>query len=142
MKNDLIRNPNNIHVRVMAIDPGGNTGIAWYLDGKIDSVCVPVTKAMSVIMDESIEFFVIERFATSGRISKYGIETIDLVGQVKGWCLAKGKTLTLQSPQSRRAWMERATNFLGAKRRIDDHEDDALAHLFQYLESIGIKING
>lgn len=119
-------------MKILAIDPGGSTGLAWYLDGEIDTKCVPISEAMDNLTLE-YDLFVIERFATAGRLSKDGLATIDLVGQVKGWCYAMLKPVILHSPQSRKAWQRDAEFFPGRKRII--HERDALAHLLQYLDA-------
>jgi len=126
-------------MKILAIDPGTTTGLAFFIDGQVQTMTCPSAKVLPLIRQNKPEEFVIERFATSGRISKYGIETIDLVGQVKGWCFAHDLTLTLQSPQSRHAWQQEAKDWLGNKKRVGVHEDDSLAHLMQFLKAKGIR---
>src|SRR5688500_8214778 len=83
-------------------------------------------------VDTSFEV-VVERFATSGRLSKYGLETIDLVGRIRGYCYALGIVCSLQTPMSRKAW-----KLQGSEKT--QHEVDAKAHLLQYMHRKNIDV--
>jgi hypothetical protein len=139
-------------VRVLAIDPGGHSGLAWFESGlsyEFTTRCVLISEVMGYV-NSWHDVVVIEPFATAGMLSRYGLETIDLVGQVKGWCLAKNIPVVLQRPQSRRAWQDKAEAYIVANKtslsqpplvgpNFIVHEEDALAHLMQYLERNGIR---
>jgi len=130
-------------VKLLAIDPGGTTGLAFWTDeeaaeearGVIAAWVLPLDKVMPFFkenIDSSFEV-VVERFATSGRLSKYGLETIDLVGRIRGYCYAVDAVCTLQTPMSRRAF-----KMQGSERT--QHEVDAKAHLLQLMHKKRIPI--
>lgn len=129
-----------VNTNVLAVDPGTTTGLAWqfFYDDIIDTdtALLPAEEVLAWIAKRhnfhGINTIVIERFATAGMLSKYGLQTIDLVGQIKGWCYAKDIGYVIQSPQSRKPWTDKAELYPGRKRII--HEIDALAHLLQYLD--------
>lgn len=129
---------------IIAIDPGRTTGIATArlpetlpLRLQFETFILPIDNVMEFIDDKeasSLTAIVVEYFATAGRLSKYGLETIDLVGQIKGWCLAKGVRIKTQSPVSRRAWIKPAEDYLKGQGKYVIHQVDALSHLLQYIE--------
>lgn len=124
---------------ILAFDPGGTTGIAIYADYGEHLTVETLTKTARETPEwldhfGVVDVVIVERFATAGLLSKYGLETIDLVGQIKGWCLARKIQCVVQSPQSRKAWLNDAEFFDKKKRVI--HEIDALSHLLQYLETV------
>lgn len=127
-------------MNILAIDPGTTTGLAWRVfDGATYSFGAVTQNAELVLgfihdfhREKSFDRIVIERFATAGLMSKYGLQTVDLVGQVKGYCYAKGIPVYLQSPQSRKAWEDKADRVL--PRRLIIHEHDAMAHLLEHME--------
>lgn len=124
-------------MKVLAIDPGTTTGLAWYLDGEFTTLATEADNVIKLLTND-LDWLVIERFATAGRISKYGLQTVNLVGQVKGWCYAFDKTLVIQSPQSRKAWQMQGDSFPKKTKPKLEHEGDAMAHLLQFLASRGI----
>lgn len=123
---------------LIAIDPGGTTGIAIYdpLINLIGTVAINIGNVLFFV-DEAHKSYAfdgiaIEPFRTAGRLSSYGLETIDLVGQLKGWAYCNKVPVTLYPPQSRRAWME--------KDEPTPHQQDAKAHLKHFMQNQGIKI--
>lgn len=123
-------------MQILSIDPGGTTGLALFTDGLITTDTLKIAHVMLEINTgayREADIFLVERFSTGGIISRYGIETVDLVGQIKGWCLAKEKVCLLHAPQYRRGMQDKAELMLGQSRHMV-HEEDALAHLLVYLE--------
>lgn len=120
---------------LVGIDPGTTTGIAVYYNGATVTLTLPSSAVLYYLeeLNPLPSHIAIERFATAGKLSKYGLETIDLVGQVKGWAFARGVTVILFAPQSRRAWMG-----------VDEptmHQQDAKAHLLHLMEHQNVKVN-
>lgn len=126
----------------VAFDPGETTGVAWSQGGTIYTNELPYDSVMHFMEDDAITEVVVELFATAGRISRYGLRTVELVGMLNGWCLANGILFTKQTPSSRKGYQLEAESFYGAvslsnHRRRSKHENDALAHLLRYLAEKG-----
>lgn len=121
---------------LIAIDPGGTTGIAIYdpISNCIGTAAVNIDNVIFVVdhahKNMPFDGIVIEPFRTAGRLSKYGLETIDLVGQLKGWAYCNNVPVTLYPPQSRKAWMEND--------EPTPHQQDAKAHLKHFMKNNGI----
>lgn len=79
------------------------------------------------------DFVVFEIFATGGRVDKYMIYTIELVGGIKAVCYALNIRSFAHSPQRRNPWLKQAETLL-ARREHTKHEVDALAHLLAFEE--------
>lgn len=120
----------------IAIDPGQTTGIAVRMNaggGVVTNTCV-VTSAEEVwkyVAGLEWSAVIIERFATAGYLSKYGLHTIEIVGGVKALCYTRALKLVVHTPQFRYPYMTEAKAFL-ADREHMVHEVDALAHLLAY----------
>lgn len=126
-------------MKIIAIDPGGTTGVAIYADGEYATMTLPINDVMQQLNDWAMpDVFVVEFFATAGRLSRYGLATIDLVGQIKGYCFAKNIPCVTQSPMSRKAWVLPAEKVLRGRPHVI-HETDALAHLLEYQELLSVK---
>jgi len=126
----------SIEMKILSVDPGGHTGFAYYVDGLITTQMLLINKVMLEIdrgAYKDVEIVIIERFSTAGLISRYGLETVDLVGQIKGWCLARERDCRIRPPQSRKAGQDIAHDMLTDFKHVI-HEEDALAHLVVFLE--------
>jgi hypothetical protein len=119
---------------VLAIDPGGTTGIAVCIGGEI-ATCTSTDPEEVWGMCQRFDVIVIERFATSGMMSKYGLWTIEIVGGVRAIAYLHDKQLFIHSPQERYAYQQIAHKMLlDRKVPFVIHEEDALAHYLAYQE--------
>lgn len=126
---------------VIGIDPGptqpGTTGVAvrQYVNGKKVYLTAPYSNKFDVykLFDHhlGIGAVVIERFATSGRISRHGLGTVELVGSVEALCVSRGIPFYRQQPFERKAFIAQAKVILQGKPYVV-HEMDALAHLLRW----------
>jgi hypothetical protein len=132
---------------IVAVDPGQNTGFAFRFDngnwGTLTVEKVPdagdrLDMVLGVLTEQfqqqQCQTLVIEMFKTMSRyVSKYGLETIELVGAVRAVCHMHGIPVVQQMP-AQRLYMERdaATLLKERGRAYTDHEVSALAHLLAY----------
>ena len=128
---------------IIAIDPGGTTGVAVRLD---TGVCVTATYS-DYGEGNKFEFWrflqnnttpretivVCERFYAGGRIGSPGENTLQLIGAIKAICWLRPVDLVMRTPQQRLAWTTEARKQLQATRLpFVIHEMDSLAHLLSY----------
>lgn len=122
---------------IMGIDPGGTIGVAM----KIGDIyrTFPIKDEAPALWDwfksdsTRPDQVVIERFATAGRISSHGLNTVEIVGGVKSLCWVFGVPLAVRAPQQRYAFMDDAETILKAiGARYVIHEHDALAHVLAW----------
>lgn len=119
-------------LRVLAVDPGPHTGLATR-----DAQGVPIVLMIHNDLNQIVDFvltikpevIVVERFATGGRMSGYGHETIEIIGVMRGLAYALGARFYKQTPQSRYAFSEDSKTQLG---RRTQHEWDAYSHLLRW----------
>lgn len=121
---------------IMAVDPGPHIGLAVrYDDGRVETKMLhnELDNFMSIVLMIKPHEIVVERFATGGRMSGYGHETVEIVGVCCGLAYALGSRFEKRTPQQRYAFMEEARTTLNAGRsKIESHEVDALAHLLSW----------
>lgn len=132
---------------ILAVDPGQNTGVALRFDNgnwgtltvpKVDTADERFDMVLSTLAEQIKKYecntLVLERFTSMSRyLSKYGIETIELVGAVRALCYFHGIRVTLQMPGHRIGMEGSATKMLSLRRQpYTDHEVSALAHLLAY----------
>ena len=121
--------------QIVAFDIGVTTGVAWLKDGQIEASEAD-TEAVYQLLELPWEEVVYEQFSASGRVSKYGITTIELAGSIKALCARKGIPCIGQAPQYRRAFMEDAKRQLKGRNR-SPHMIDAMAHLLRRMYDRG-----
>ncbi len=131
-----------IEQRLFACDPGVTTGVALYNPYSDSHVwtdeCKTPEDVIQLVVDFKPDVIVVERFATSGRISKYGLETTELVGALWGVSKLLDIKFVRQTPQSRRSFLvdaveHDAPSLHGRGTHAGRHERDALAHLLEYV---------
>lgn len=132
---------------MMAIDPGQNVGMALRFDngnwGTLTVEKVPSgDERFDMVLSTLIELFnkykpegmVVESFKTMSRyVSKYGLETLELIGAIRAIAYLHKVPIVQQMP-SQRLFMEHEAKQLLKERanRYTDHEVSALAHLLAY----------
>lgn len=120
---------------VLAIDPGGTTGLA--ARGLSDLEPTTMTTATPEELWDYVMRFewttvVCERFSAQV-ISKYGLYTVRLIGGVEALCRVKQIPFVLRTTQNRKAYMDEAhAHLMKVGRKFVDHQTDALAHLLAW----------
>ena len=120
---------------ILALDPGGTTGIAIRLqDGAWDtSTTRDPQELWTFFTSTKPDAVVFELFSTMGRVDKYMLHTVELVGGIKALCHALDIDGYAHVPQNRYGFLEAAEDMLRARRRpFVVHEKDALAHLLAW----------
>lgn len=122
---------------ILAIDPGGSTGVAVrYPDGTFKTATLHSGEMLWEFFIERPDVVVFEIFQTGGRVDRYMIHTIELVGGIKAACLVLGLAGFAHSPQKRYPWISEATDLLKALNTPHTkHEIDALSHLLAWESS-------
>lgn len=117
--------------KLIAIDPGGNTGIA--IRNKNDYFVHTFTKpdmVFDLLVNDAWDAVIYEDFNTGGNISKDGQHTLKLIGGILALCWDQGFTTHRQMPQERYPFLSRANIVLRERYKSSTtHEKDALAHL-------------
>lgn len=126
--------------KVLAIDPGGTTGVAlrYGSEGKWLTASYTTPEQLCDAILKGLDHVVIENFKAE-HISKYGLYTVKLVGGVFFACRKLDIPLTIHEPQARYPFRTDAKQMIidsGQKYVI--HEMDALAHLLRWENDNGI----
>lgn len=122
-------------VILLAVDPGPHTGMAFRLeDGSVDVQMIQgIEEVMALVLERKPAEIAVERFATGGRMSGYGHETVEMVGVMRGLAFALGARFAKRTPQQRYAFMDDARAILNTNNsKIESHRVDALAHLLSW----------
>lgn len=123
---------------ILAIDPGITTGLAWRApDGSYHTATAKDSfqDVWKELDPGLIELVVYENFSAQ-TISKYGLETVRLIGSIQGVCWARGIRTHVQQPQFRRAFLDAASKHLTTAHGASGfvvHQTDALAHLMAFI---------
>lgn len=131
---------------LVTVDPGITTGVAVRILSVIPEVppkyitltCNPISELWDFLetLPYHVDMVVLEQFQASAHIDDNCERTLEACGYVKAMCYRKGWSLTLQTPQSRIAFLKKAKALLaqvgGEGPRVGDHEMDALAHVLRY----------
>lgn len=126
--------PTPVHTgrTTIAIDPGGTTGLAVrYPDGSWMTVSLNTPAQLWDFFLESPDEVVFEVFSTGGRVDRYMIYTIELVGGIKAAIYALNLRGFAHSPGKRYPWLGQAEAMLRGQEHTP-HEVDALAHLLTH----------
>lgn len=121
--------------RIAAVDPGITTGLAFRVNEQILTCVGYSDDEVLKMLPKSLEYVVIERFQTGSRLDMYGLATIELVGQLVGWCKCLKIPYEVTTPQSRYPFMTEARGAVGGliePSEVAKHEVDALAHLLAW----------
>lgn len=120
---------------ILAVDPGPHTGMAFRMDdGTLEVIMSQsIDEVMQLILERRPTEIVVERFATGGRMSGYGHETVEMVGIMRGLAFSINARFEKRTPQQRYAFMDEAHEILKVGRsKLRSHEVDALAHLLSW----------
>ncbi len=122
-------------MKILAIDPGGTTGIA-YKDteskGSPDLYVTATAKTpeeLTELITPVLDLVIIENFRAQ-RIDRHGLYTVRLVGGVQVLCAHLKIKLVVQPPIMRRAFIHEARTLVKPNSVV--HEVDALAHLLAW----------
>jgi hypothetical protein len=119
---------------ILALDPGGSTGVALRLpDGSwLTNTITDPGDLWDLFTPPGVpDLCVFEIFATGGRVDRYMIYTIELVGGIKAVCYAMGIRSFAHTPQRRYPWLAQAEALLKGQPHTK-HEVDALSHLLAF----------
>lgn len=125
---------------ILAIDPGGTTGLAWYLQDGIylTATADSAEKVWEEIDPTSVDTVLYEQFSAS-IISKHGLHTVRVVGGIQALCMYHKIPCIARTAQSRIAFLDDAKDILkyqpGPK---TPHQRDALAHILSYQHEVRI----
>jgi hypothetical protein len=136
--------------RLLAIDPGGTTGIAYraynaapmlfisggtYVDTMTETR--PENVWTLVTCEAGWDQVICEKFTGQGHMNKVRVDVIELVGGIRALCVEHGIPFAFRTPQNRKAYQSEAKAWLKAQGTpYMDHQEDALAHLLAW-EDIG-----
>lgn len=150
-------------MKYVSIDPGLSTGLAVRLkngDFWTDTVrgSEDTFKRIVHMLDShSPEAVVIETFLGIQRMSAFGIETIELIGAIKGQCVLRNVPIHRQTPAYRKMAEREATAMLDTRMLAlnaasaaapggtklfgyTDHEVSSLAHLLMFERALAKRI--
>jgi hypothetical protein len=117
---------------ILAFDPGGSTGVALRLpDGTWETNTLTDPGDIWDFINERPDVVVFEVFSTGGRVDKYMIYTIELVGGIKAVCYALSIRAIAHAPVKRYPFLQQAEALLKGQAHTR-HEVDALAHLLAF----------
>lgn len=129
---------------IIAIDPGLTTGMAFRFDNQNWATKTITPEAgmlgvLSEITKREPSLVVIEAYIGSAALNKYAIETLELIGAVRGVCLIRGVPVEKRIPAVRKLMELEAGAFLTARKKAmrgvfnyTVHEVSALAHLLTW----------
>lgn len=119
---------------VIAIDPGGTTGIALRGTNTGMKYLTCTTSTLEELVDflwnQDITHLVVENFQAQ-TISKWGLYTVRLVGVCQTIAHIKHAKYVLHIPQDRYPFQQEAKALLEGRKTVI-HEEDALAHLLRF----------
>src|SRR3990167_1416896 len=97
---------------ILSIDPGITTGLAVrYTDGILRVSSTRSPEDLWRLIDRlALDAVVCESFATAGRISRYGLQTVRLIGSIQHACWQRSVRLVEQPPSFRYQQLRQATS--------------------------------
>jgi hypothetical protein len=115
---------------IMAIDPGGSTGVAVKIDGNYHTATITQpTELWDMLRDYKPDIVAYEDFIGNSMRDVNINGTLQLVGSIVGVCHVFGLKCIKNVPQARRAFILDARRLLVNAQGKTVHEVDALAHL-------------
>lgn len=121
----------------LALDPGGTTGVAIrFPDGSWMTCTTGDPPSLwKFFQDPKPDEVIFELFSTMGRVDRYMLYTVELVGGIKALCNALDIIGYAHTPQQRKAFIVAAKELLESRKKDHKyviHEVDALAHLLYH----------
>lgn len=119
----------------LAVDPGITTGLAFRIGDDIQTLAVrvdeytPITEVYDIVVAYQYDWICVEQFQTANVISRYGLRTAELVGAIEALAWVRKIKCYRRTAQHRLPCMNEAQIYL-KDHRVQDHQVDALAHLF------------
>lgn len=139
---------NGLDPRIMAIDPGESTGLAWtrlVAVGMNYSTTVAPNheNVYEAIQSIKPKILIVEWFITGQRLNQFSRRTIELCGACRALAYIMGSELIVHTPKTRYPGMDEAERILiqqhgprgttvKGRGAWTDHQQDALAHLLVY----------
>lgn len=144
--------------RVLAIDPGPHTGVAWFENGELHSLETVQPDqdigrqwqfrrlhSLLLALDRSrttevAPVLVVENFRTVRLPGPDSMETIKLLGFLEGIAIVRDLPVILQMPSEKVAWKEQAIRLIHESMpgyRPTPHEFDAVCHGLAYYYRAG-----
>lgn len=130
---------------LLAIDPGGSSGLAFRLDDEARSsacITIPGYDIKRIVTEiaqrvTQIEVVIIESFLGIQYRGNHGIATIEVIGAVLGVCALFNIPVLKQTPAQRKMQERNAVAMLTARKKTlglgyTPHEVSALSHLLTY----------
>jgi len=126
---------------LVSIDPGITTGIATCNPAGDFATCTLGSSGEVwdfVLQHEGVKDALVlaEQFVTKGRISKYGLETVRIIGGIQALCRQFDIRLQMDMPGHRIAYIPDALRLLP---RSTEHEMDALSHILAWEAEHGYR---
>lgn len=117
---------------VIAIDPGGTTGIAVKTSDGRYLTCTASTpeEVADFLFTKRFTHLIVENFQAQ-TIGKWGLHTVRIVGGCYMLAYLKGATYVHHVPQDRYPFQQEAKEMLQGTKAVI-HEQDALAHLLRW----------
>src|SRR5262245_57026224 len=101
---------------IMAIDPGGSTGVAFKIDNNYHTCTITDPKELwDLLKNFKPDKVAFESFATGGQVDRNMIGTMELVGSIHGICYVLGIEFYGQQPQARRSFIPPARRILNGQ---------------------------
>jgi hypothetical protein len=122
-------------MRIVALDPGGTTGVVAYEPGKDLRTehlasAIEVWAYLNKLYPTRVVF---ERFAYQRR-DKVDLTPVEVIGVIKLWCDINDVPYTIQTPsQAKNLWTDGKLKQLGLWEPGKNHAMDAVRHLMYYL---------
>lgn len=136
---------------LLAIDPGGSSGLAFRLDDEPKSaacITIPgydIKEVVTMIAQRAtqLEVIIIESFLGIQYRGSHGIETLEMIGAVRGVCALLNLPVVKQTPAQRKMQEPKALKILQLRKQLiklnyTPHEVSALAHLLTYERRLGL----
>lgn len=126
---------------ILALDPGGTTGLAWIRDVKDKVVCslqVGPYEHHSELWDfltvNAPEHIVCESFTYRNGLAKADLIPVEYIGVIRLWCERKERPMTMQTPSmAKKFFDDKKVKAAGLWKPSMPHAMDAVRHLLYYI---------